>query len=216
QPSEAIRAYMQAVNLDPDDVDGYARVLAFVPEDAALWVRKGDAHRRRNELEEAQTAFDRALRIDSELKEALEGKSSAYLAAGEPQRALRCLDRVIQIDPYDADAWRLRGDVLARRTRTKRRCVRTTKPCGSVTATRSAGRAARSSCTRSAGTSMPSPRTTAPLPSRRKPSRPMSAGSKRSGRSPAGTTSLRRRRRSCRSIRATRARCMRKPTPSRS
>src|SRR5207245_2462317 len=42
-----------------------------------------------------------------------EGKSSAYLAAGEPQRALRCLDRVIQIDPYDADAWRLRGDVLA-------------------------------------------------------------------------------------------------------
>src|SRR2546430_2051388 len=88
QPSEAIRAYMQAVNLDPDDVDGYARVLAFVPEDAALWVRKGEAHRRRNELEEAQTAFDRALRIDSELKEALEGKSSAYLAAGEPPRAV--------------------------------------------------------------------------------------------------------------------------------
>src|SRR5439155_963349 len=86
-PARAARAYMQAVNLDPDDIDGYARVLAFVPEDAALWVRKGDAHRRRNELEEAQTAFDRALRIDSELKEALEGKSSAYLAAGDPQRA---------------------------------------------------------------------------------------------------------------------------------
>ena len=119
QRSEAIRAYMQAVNLDPDDVDGYARVLAFVPEDAALWVRKGDAHRRRNELEEAQTAFDRALRIDSESKEALEGKSSAYLAAGEPQRALRCLDRVIQIDPYDPDAWRLRGDVHATSNQTE-------------------------------------------------------------------------------------------------
>src|SRR3989449_4184965 len=68
--------------------------------------------RRRNELDEAQTAFDRALRINSDTKEALEGKALTYLAAGEPQRAIRCLDRVIQLDPYDPDAWRLRGDVL--------------------------------------------------------------------------------------------------------
>src|SRR5438094_985049 len=103
---------MQVVNLDPDDVEGYRRVLALVPADAELWVRTGEAHRRRNELDEAQSAFDRALRINSECKEALEGKSLTYLAAGEPQRAVRCLDRVIQLDPYDPDAWRFRGDVL--------------------------------------------------------------------------------------------------------
>lgn len=37
----AIRAYMQTVNLDPDDDEGYARILALVPEDVGLWVRKG-------------------------------------------------------------------------------------------------------------------------------------------------------------------------------
>src|SRR5205823_3097296 len=103
----------QAVTLEPDDVDGYARILALSPEDAELWVRKGDAHRRRNEPDEAQSAFDRALRVDPDRKDALEGKALTYLAVDEPQRALRCLDRVIQIDPYDSDAWRLRGDVLA-------------------------------------------------------------------------------------------------------
>src|SRR5207247_281536 len=91
QRPEAIRAYMQVVNLDPDDVEGYRRVLALVPDDAELWVRTGEAHRRRNELDEAQSAFDRALRINSECKEALEGKSLTYLAAGEPQRAVRTL-----------------------------------------------------------------------------------------------------------------------------
>ena len=101
QAPEAVRSYMQAVSLDPDDTDGYARVLALSPQDAELWVRKADAHRRRNEPDEAQSAYDRALRIDSDRKDALEGKSLTYLAAGEPQRALRCLDRVIQVDPYD-------------------------------------------------------------------------------------------------------------------
>src|SRR6266705_3740289 len=112
QRPEAIRAYMQVVNLNPDDVDGYHRVLSLIPDDADLWVRTGEAHRRKNELDEAQSAFDRALRINSEGKEALEGKALAYLAGGDSPRALRCLDRVIQLDPYDPDAWRLRGDVL--------------------------------------------------------------------------------------------------------
>ena len=113
QATEAIQAYMQSVTLDPDDVDGYARVLALRPQDPEIWVRKGDAYRRRNEPDEAQGAYDRALRIESDRKDALEGKALTYLVQGEPQRALRCLDRVIQIDPYDANAWRLRGDVLA-------------------------------------------------------------------------------------------------------
>src|SRR5881397_693758 len=39
QRPEAIRAYMQVVNLNPDDVDGYHRVLSLVPDDAELWVR---------------------------------------------------------------------------------------------------------------------------------------------------------------------------------
>src|SRR5437773_1983424 len=124
QRPEAVRAYMQAVTLDPDDVDGYARILALSPEDAELWVRKGDAHRRRNEPDEAQSAFDRALRIDSDRKDALEGKARTYLAVDEPQRALRCLDRVIQIDPYDSDAWRLRGDVLAAAKQKDRKSTR--------------------------------------------------------------------------------------------
>src|SRR2546422_256001 len=112
QRPEAIRAYMQVVNLDPDDAEGYRRVLSLVPDDAELWVRAGNAHRRKSELDEAQSAFDRALRTNSESKEALEGKALAYLAGGDSPRAVRCLDRVTQLDPYDPDAWRLRGDVL--------------------------------------------------------------------------------------------------------
>src|SRR3989475_10535634 len=64
QRPEAIRAYMQVVNLDPDDVEGYRRVLSLVPDDAELWVRAGNAHRRKSELDEAQSAFDRALRTN--------------------------------------------------------------------------------------------------------------------------------------------------------
>src|SRR3989475_5949749 len=112
QAPEAVRSYMQAVSLDPNDTDGYARVLALSPQDAELWVRKADAHRRRNEPDEAQSAYDRALPIDSDRKDALEGKSLTYLAAGEPQRALPCLHRGVQVDPYHPHAWRLRGDRL--------------------------------------------------------------------------------------------------------
>src|SRR5436309_13592521 len=36
----------------------------------------------------------------------------SFVAADEAQRAVRGLDRVIQLDPYDPDAWRFRGDVL--------------------------------------------------------------------------------------------------------
>src|SRR6058998_2452253 len=75
QRPEAIRAYMQVVNLDPDDVEGYRRVLALVPDDAELWVRAGEARRRGNELDEAGTACDRRLRSNSETREALEGKA---------------------------------------------------------------------------------------------------------------------------------------------
>jgi len=84
---------------DPDDVEGYARVLALHPQDPEIWVRKGDAYRRRNEPEDAQSAYDRALRIESDRKDALEGKALAYLVQGEPQRALRCLDRLTARPP---------------------------------------------------------------------------------------------------------------------
>src|SRR3989441_2364131 len=124
QRPEAIRAYMQVVNLDPDDAEGYRRVLSLVPDDADLWVRAGNAHRRKSELDEAQSAFDRALRINSESKEALEGKAQAYLAGGDSPRAVRCLDRVTQLDPYDPDAWRLRGDVLGTPARCTRKLTR--------------------------------------------------------------------------------------------
>ena len=56
QSPEAIRAYVQAVNLDPDDVDGYARLLALIPEDVDLWIRQGDAQR----LPYPDAAFDGA------------------------------------------------------------------------------------------------------------------------------------------------------------
>src|SRR5256885_11257673 len=102
---------MQGVNLAPDDTDGYARVLALSPQDAELWVRKADAHRRRNEPDEAQSAYDRALRIDSDRKDALEGKSLTYLAAGEPQRAPPCLDPGIPGDAHEPHARGLRRDV---------------------------------------------------------------------------------------------------------
>src|SRR3990170_317731 len=119
QRPEAIRAYVQVVNLDANDVDGYARILSLAPQDVDLWVRKGDAHRRRGEVEDGHESYDRALRIDSSRRDALEGKAQAYLATGETDRALRCLERVIQIDGSDPDAWRLRGDVLAVSNRTE-------------------------------------------------------------------------------------------------
>ncbi|MEK6987711.1 MAG: tetratricopeptide repeat protein, partial [Candidatus Thermoplasmatota archaeon] len=113
QRQEAIRAYVQAVNLDPDDVEGYARLVALLPEDADMWVRKGDAHRRRQEWDEANASYDRALRVATDRKDALEGKAQLYLASGQTEKAVRVLDRLLQIDPSDPDAWKVRGDVLA-------------------------------------------------------------------------------------------------------
>src|SRR3990170_2952547 len=93
QRPEAIRAYVQVVNLDPDDVEGYDRILALVPQDIDLWVRKGHAHRRREEFNDAHEAYDRALRLASDRRDALEGKAHLYLSTNAPDKALPGLDR---------------------------------------------------------------------------------------------------------------------------
>jgi len=113
QRTDAVRSYVQAVNLDPNDVDGYARIVGLLPEDVDMWVRKGDAHRRLGEIPDAHDAYGRALRLTSDRRDALEGKAQLYVFTKEYDKALRCLDRCLEIDRSDPDAWRLRGDVLA-------------------------------------------------------------------------------------------------------
>jgi len=54
---------------------------------------------------EALACFDRCLEIDPLYKDALLGKAMVHLARGEFQLAIRCGQRIVEIDPDDPLAY---------------------------------------------------------------------------------------------------------------
>src|SRR5438034_1352701 len=109
---EAIASYRKVASLSPDDTDNYEKILKLLPQDTELWVRKAEAHARREEAEDALRAFDRALRISPDRVEAWAGKASVHESLSQLDRALRCIDRALGLDDRNAGLWFRRAGIL--------------------------------------------------------------------------------------------------------
>jgi len=88
-------------------------VLARQPEDAALWVRLGNAQSRLQQPEQALRSYDRALAIDAGCVEALTNAAHLLESLGRAEDALARLDLALAAAPDHVEAHNNRGNVLA-------------------------------------------------------------------------------------------------------
>ncbi len=97
---EAIKAYDEAIRLDPNDADA--------------WYNKGEAlnYMGESKYDEAIKAYDEAIRLDPQLAEAWFWKGNLLNAQGKHDEALEAYDEAIRLDPNDADAWVGKGVAL--------------------------------------------------------------------------------------------------------
>ncbi len=117
---EAVRSYMKALEIDPEDQAAWYRLgllhlelerfadadscfdrsLDIESSNAKIWMSKGFAMEKQEMYEEAVSSYDRAIGLDSNDKEAWNAKAQVMLKLGRPEQALRCYDHALSIDPY--------------------------------------------------------------------------------------------------------------------
>ncbi len=98
--SEAITAYDEAINIDPNYT--------------GTWINKGNALERLYKLEEAIISYDQAIKIDPNNVKALSGKGNALKNCGKHEEAIISFDKALEINPKYAFAWYNKGNALDR------------------------------------------------------------------------------------------------------
>lgn len=73
-------------------------------ESAADWVRKGVAHRAAGRLEEAEGAYNEAIKIDKDQPDVWFDLANLQLATGRAKEALEQYDQSLRLKPDDVDA----------------------------------------------------------------------------------------------------------------
>ncbi len=91
QAKSAEREYGRAMELDPDEPD-YPRAVGALLQNLGR-------------LKEAIAAFTRAADLSGNAPACLLDLAFAFLAAGEPKRALSCFEEVLEQDPANLKAW---------------------------------------------------------------------------------------------------------------
>jgi tetratricopeptide (TPR) repeat protein len=79
------------------------------PEDASLYLRRGELHRIHRDWRLAEADFIKAGKLDEELAEVDLALGKLRLSAGEPEAALEPLDRYVAQRPEVAAGWLARG-----------------------------------------------------------------------------------------------------------
>ncbi|MBI5367481.1 MAG: protein kinase [Planctomycetes bacterium] len=103
------RRYAEAVR-------DYSEALKQLPNYAQLWFARGMARYRRGDVAGAITDLTEGLKLASPvLGTSFLARAEARLADGDDAEALLDLGEALRIDAGLAEAWRLRGDVRARR-----------------------------------------------------------------------------------------------------
>jgi tetratricopeptide (TPR) repeat protein len=102
---EALRAYDSAIELDP--------------EDAGIWMGKGDTQSRMGDYNESQKTYENALDLINESLEANPLDARGWFVKGELldrlyryDEALESYNRSLEIDPTDKEAWFEKGNTL--------------------------------------------------------------------------------------------------------
>lgn len=97
----------------PDEI---ARLLSEVheqiPRDGLTLLALGDMATERGRSEIARRYYEEALQVPEAEEPALNGLLDIYYLGSEPEAALKCADRLIEIDPGHAKAHAIRADLL--------------------------------------------------------------------------------------------------------
>jgi len=87
-----------------DQIADVTRQIARRPDDARLYVKRGELHRFHGELTDALSDYDRAARLDPALAEVDLGRGKTLFEAGRPADARAALERFLERRPDHADA----------------------------------------------------------------------------------------------------------------
>jgi len=108
QPDLALQAYQRAIQTDTKRVDYYEDLISLLlylhktdealvqvqqaltaaPNDARVWVWKGNVHLRRNSPQEAMESYQHAVQLDRSNPDAVLGVATVYFATGQSERAI--------------------------------------------------------------------------------------------------------------------------------
>jgi tetratricopeptide (TPR) repeat protein len=106
---EALNAYDRAIELDP--------------ENARIWMGKGDTRIRMGDYNESREIYENALNITNKSLEANKQDAKGWLVKGDLlerlyryDEALESYNRSLEIDPKDKEAWLNKGKALDMRT----------------------------------------------------------------------------------------------------
>lgn len=89
------------------------RRIEAAPDDASLFLRRGELHRIHREWDLAAADFARALELEPSLHHVHLSAGRMELDAGRPRRAVRSFDRFLSLEPASAKALGLKGRALA-------------------------------------------------------------------------------------------------------
>ncbi|HZI64998.1 MAG TPA: tetratricopeptide repeat protein [Thermoanaerobaculia bacterium] len=97
-----------------DQIREVTRQIARRPDDARLYLKRGELQRFHGETEAALADYDRAARLDPSLAEVDLGRGKSLLEAGRPAQARAALGRFLERRPDHADARLSLARVLVR------------------------------------------------------------------------------------------------------
>jgi predicted Zn-dependent protease len=89
------------------------KLIAATPSDYSLYLKRGDLHRQHREWPEALADFEHARRLDPRPVEVDFYLGNTWLEAGQPDKALPCLERYLDVHPDHSQALLLRGRARA-------------------------------------------------------------------------------------------------------
>ena len=123
QTVKAIKAYQQALRINPDDADAwvnlgltyshadqttkaieaYQQALRINPDDAGAWYNLGTTYSHADQTAKAIEAYQQALRIDPDNAAAWYNLGVEFKFSGESQRVMEVYRRLKALDPAFAD-----------------------------------------------------------------------------------------------------------------
>ena len=89
-------------------------LIAKYPDDSALYLKRGELHRQREDWAAALADFDRAAALKPDLAAAMVGRGLSLLGAGRSEQAAAALDRAIGLAPENLIARLGRARACAR------------------------------------------------------------------------------------------------------
>ncbi len=101
EDGRALAAELLEAGRNAEAVEVATLALAQAPEDGALHLIEGQAHLRENDLIRAQAALLKAARFAPSDKEPFRWLGEVLLKRGDPQRAVKVLERARALDPTD-------------------------------------------------------------------------------------------------------------------